>query len=58
LQETYPSVPYFDYSQDPRFENDFPLFHDGDHLNTADEERFTPIVVSGLQAAGLLAGGS
>lgn len=58
LQEAYPSVPYFDYSHDSRFENDFPLFFDGDHLNAAGAEKFTGIVVSDLQAAGVIDGGS
>ena len=57
LQETYPTVPYFDYSHDPRFENDFSLFGDQDHLNAAGAKKFTAIVVSDLQANGLLAGG-
>jgi hypothetical protein len=54
LQETYPDLHYFDYSHDPRFENDFSLFVDGDHLNTAGAEKFTAIVISDLQASGLL----
>jgi lysophospholipase L1-like esterase len=54
LQEAYPSVPYFDYSHDPRFENNFSLFFDGDHLNTAGAGKFTAIVVSDLQSRGLL----
>jgi hypothetical protein len=54
LQEAYPGLPYFDYSRDPRFENDFSLFADGDHLNTAGAEKFTAIVISDLQARGYL----
>lgn len=54
LQEDYPSVPYFDYSHDPRFENNFSLFGDGDHLNGKGAEKFTGVVVSDLQASGLL----
>ena len=54
LQETYPSIPYLDYSHDPRFENNFSLFLDGDHLNTAGAEQFTAIVVSDLQSSGTL----
>ena len=54
LQEDYPSLPYLDYSHDPRFENDFSLFRDSDHLNNTGAEKFTAIVVSDLQAGGLL----
>jgi hypothetical protein len=54
LQEAYPGLPYFDYSHDPRFENDFLLFNDCDHLNAAGAEKFTAIVLSDLQAGGLL----
>ena len=54
LQEAYPLVPYFDYSHDSRFENNFSLFYDGDHLNTAGAEQFTAIVISDLQSSGLL----
>ena len=54
LQETYPAVPYFDYSHDPRFENDFSLFLDSDHLNAAGAKKFTALVVSDLQTSGLL----
>jgi hypothetical protein len=54
LQEVYPSLPYFDYSHDPRFENDFSLFKDGDHLNKAGAEKFTGIVITDLQTSGLL----
>jgi len=53
LQEAYPNLHYFDYSHDPRFENDFYLFKDGDHLNTIGAEKFTAIVISDLQASGL-----
>jgi hypothetical protein len=53
LQETYPGLPYFDYSHDPRFEEDFSLFFDGDHLNTIGAKKFTAIVMSDLQASGL-----
>jgi hypothetical protein len=55
LQEAYPGLPYFDYSHDPRFENDFSLFRDGDHLNTAGAQKFTAIVISDLQVSGLIA---
>jgi len=55
LQEAYPSLPYFDYSHDPRFDNDFSLFRDGDHLNIDGAEKFTAIVISDLQASGFLA---
>jgi hypothetical protein len=54
LQETYPALLYFDYSHDPRFENDFSLFGDGDHLNIIGRKKFTAIVISDLQASGLL----
>jgi hypothetical protein len=54
LQEYYPNLPYFDYSHDPRFEDDFPLFRDGDHLNIFGAEKFTAIVVSDLRASGIL----
>jgi len=54
LQEVYPSLPYFDYSNDPRFENDFSLFRDGDHLNKVGAEKFTGIIITDLQASGLL----
>jgi hypothetical protein len=54
LQEAYPGLPYFDYSHDSRFENDFSLFRDGDHLNIIGAEKFTAIVISDLQASGLL----
>jgi hypothetical protein len=54
LQEAYPDLPYFDYSHDSRFENNFLLFRDGDHLNTAGAEKFTAIVISDLQAGGLI----
>jgi hypothetical protein len=50
----YPMVPYFDYSHDPRFCDDFSLFADGDHLNLYGAEQFTPVVVQDLIAAGLL----
>jgi len=54
LQEAYPNLPYFDYSHDPRFENDFSLFKDGDHLNIFGAEKFTAIVISDLQTNGML----
>jgi len=54
LQEAYPHLPYLDYSHDPRFENDFSLFKDGDHLNIFGTEKFTAIVISDLQTSGLL----
>ena len=54
LQEAYPGLHYLDYSHDPRFENDFSLFYNGDHLNIAGAEKFTPIVVSDLQKSGLI----
>jgi hypothetical protein len=54
LQEAYPGLPYFDYSHDSRFEYDFLLFRDGDHLNTAGAQKFTSIVISDLQASGLI----
>ena len=54
LQEIYPSLPYFDYSHDPRFENEFSLFRDSDHLNIDGARKFTTIVISDLQANGLL----
>jgi len=54
LQEAYPGLPYFDYSHDPRFTNDFSLFYNGDHLNIAGAGKFTAIVISDLQASGLL----
>jgi len=54
LQEVYPSLPYFDYSHDSRFENDFSMFQDGDHLNKDGAEKFTSIVISDLQASGML----
>jgi hypothetical protein len=47
--DVYPSVPYLDYSHDPRFANDFLLFKDGDHLNTAGAKKFTAIVIADLQ---------
>ena len=54
LLEAYPNLSYFDYSHDPRFENDFSLFRDGDHLNIYGAEKFTAIVISDLQTSGLL----
>jgi len=51
LQEAYHGLPCFDYSHDPRFENDFSLFRDCDHLGA---EKFTAIVISDLQTSGLL----
>jgi len=54
LREAYPNLPYFDYSHDPRFENDFSLFKDGDHLNIFGAEKFTAIVIADLQSSGLL----
>ena len=54
LQEAYPSLPYLDYSHDPRFENDFSLFRDSDHLNINGAKKFTSVVVSDLQTNGLL----
>lgn len=53
LQETYSGLLYFDYSHDPRFENDFSLFRNGDHLNILGREKFTAIVISDLQTSGL-----
>jgi hypothetical protein len=50
----YPQVPYFDYSHDERFSNDFTLFADIDHLRANGAKKFTPIVVSDIEAAGLL----
>ena len=54
LQEAYPSLPYFDYSHDPRFENDFSLFRDADHFNINGAKKFTAVVISDLQTGGLL----
>jgi len=54
LQEAYPGLPYFDYSHDSRFENEFSLFRDCDHLNITGAEKFTAIVIADLQASGLL----
>ena len=54
IGDAYPSVPYFDYSHDRRFEDDFSLFQDGDHLNIIGAEKFTAIVISDLQASGLI----
>jgi hypothetical protein len=54
LQEAYPSLSYFDYSHDPRFENDFSLFVDQDHLNAAGSKKWTAIVIEDLKAAGIL----
>ena len=54
LQEAYPSLLYFDYSHDPRFENDFSLFRDSDHLNIDGAKKFTAVVISDLQTRGLL----
>ncbi|GHV93289.1 hypothetical protein AGMMS50268_37920 [Spirochaetia bacterium] len=54
ILEAYPSLTYFDYSHDQRFENDFSLFQDGDHLNSLGAEKFTAIVISDLQSGGLL----
>jgi hypothetical protein len=54
LQKYYPNLRYFDYSHDSRFEDDFPLFRDGDHLNTVGAEKFTAIVISDLRSSGIL----
>lgn len=54
LQEAYPSLPYLDYSHDPRFENDFSLFRDSDHLNIDGAKKFTAVVISDLQTSGFL----
>jgi hypothetical protein len=54
LQEAYPSLAYFDYSRDPRFENDLSLFSDTSHLNTAGAKHFTAIVIDDLKTAGIL----
>ncbi|GHT83063.1 hypothetical protein FACS1894137_03270 [Spirochaetia bacterium] len=54
ITDIYPSLPYFDYSHDRRFEDDFSLFGDSHHLNILGAEKFTAIVISDLQARGLL----
>jgi hypothetical protein len=54
LQESYPSLPYFDYSHDSHFSNDYSLFFDSVHLNGAGTEKFTAAVILDLQASGLL----
>jgi hypothetical protein len=54
IGEKYPGVKFFDYSHDDRFENDFSLFQDGDHLNAYGAEKFTQIVVTDLEANGIL----
>lgn len=54
LQEDYPSLLYFDYSHDPRFETNFSLFRDGDHLNAIGARKFTSIVVLDLQTSGVI----
>jgi hypothetical protein len=52
--ERYPGLEFFDYSHDRRFEHDFSLFFDSDHLNAYGAEKFTPIVVADLEASGIL----
>lgn len=54
LQEAYPSLLYLDYSHDPRFENDFSLFSNADHLNSIGAEKFTSIVIHELQTNGIV----
>lgn len=54
VQEKYPDILYFDYSHDERFSPDHTLFIDSDHLNLWGAEKFTRIVVSDLENAGLL----
>ena len=54
LCEKYPAIRYFDYSHDERFSPNHELFADGDHLNNFGAEKFTKILVSDLQANGLL----
>jgi hypothetical protein len=54
LQEDYPSLLYLDYSHDPRFENEFTLFQDADHLNSVGAKNFTETVIHDLQSNGIL----
>jgi hypothetical protein len=54
LQEDYPSLRYFDYSHDPRFENEFSLFQDADHLNAIGAKKFTETVIHDLQSMGII----
>lgn len=37
-------VPYYDFSEDPRFESCYELFHDADHLNRKGARAFTNIL--------------
>jgi hypothetical protein len=52
--EKYPGLKFFDYSHDSRFENDFSLFKDADHLNAYGAVKFTFIIVADLEASGIL----
>jgi hypothetical protein len=54
LQESYPSLLYFDYSHDSRFTDDHSLFLDSDHLNATGTKKFSAAVFLDLQANGLL----
>jgi hypothetical protein len=54
ITDTYPSILYFDYSHDRRFEDDFSLFNDSNHLNILGAEKFTAIVISDLESRGLI----
>jgi hypothetical protein len=54
LQESYPSLPFFVFSHDPRFTDDHSLFFDSIHLNATGTKKFSATVILDLQANGLL----
>lgn len=49
LQERYPDVQYFDYSNHPDFSPNHELFTDGDHLNVYGAKAFTARVIEDLK---------
>lgn len=53
LTEEY-DVPYFDYSHDARFEAEYDLFRDIDHLNANGAEKFDEIFFKDLKNNGII----
>lgn len=54
LNKKYPSIPYWDYSNDKDFSPYIELFRDDDHLNLAGAKKFTSRIIKDLRASGYM----